>query len=163
MTHRLTTVLFAVLLMTGYSLSAAVSPVFNPAPAATKMGDIPGFETSDYSALGDLTVEEFLELRPKEIAKITGERMTVKDRVFFSLAKENMRKQLKKAEKNADYEFTAPQDSGGGFHWNWGAFVLGLLLGLIGLIISFFFKDKKAWISALIGMAIWAVVFFLIL
>ena len=156
MLNRITTVLFAALLLAGHSRTAAVSPVVKQDLRSTKIADLPGFAESEYGAVSDLTIDEFLDLSPKEIAEKTGQKMTIEDRLSFFLIKKNMRKQLKKAEKNEPYAFESPKD--GGFQMNWGAFVLGLLLSLIGLIISFFFKDKSAWKSALIGMGVWVVI-----
>jgi len=156
MTHFL----FAALLLTGFTLSAAVSPAVESDLRSTKLSDIPGFAEADYAAVGDLTIDEFLDMNPKEFTEMTGERMTFKDRIVFTAVKKNMRKQMRKAKKNKEYDFSTPQEVRKSF--NWGAFFLGLFLALIGLIISFFFKDKNAWKSALIGLGV-AVVIVLII
>ena len=148
----MTTPLFTVLMLIGLTASAAVAPAAKTDVRATKLGEITGFAVGEYEALRDLTVDEFLDLKPKEFARMTGERLKFKDRIIFSVVKKNMRKAVRKAEKYKDYDFNTPQEVRKSF--NWGAFFLGLFLALIGVIISFFFRDKNAWKSALIGLAV---------
>ncbi len=160
MIYRTTATVFALMLAATFTLSAAIAPAAKADLRSTRLGDIPGFAEADYAPVKDLTIDEFLELSPKEFRKMTGERMKFKDRIVFGMVKKNMRKQLKKAEKNEEYAFTPPQETAFSFHW--GAFFLGLFLTLLGLIISFFFRDGNAWKSALIGMlisiAIWTII-----
>ena len=79
------------------------------------------------------TVEEFKALTPKTFKEKTGKRLSFKDKMLLKFLK-------KKTNKEGRLEI------------NWGAFALGFFLGLLGLIGSFFFKDKQAWKSALIGI-----------
>lgn len=78
--------------------------------------------------------EEFKNLTPKEFKKKTGKKLSFKDRMILNILKKRT-------------------TSEGGFKMNWGAFTLGLLLGIIGIAITLFFKEKEAWKSALVGLA----------
>lgn len=44
---------------------------------------------------GDLTIEEFLNLTPKEIRKVTGEKLTVKQAIALKVAQRKLRKATK--------------------------------------------------------------------
>ena len=103
---------------------------------------------------GKMTVQDFLALNADKVRTLTGKKMSLKDKLGLWW----VQKQINKHQK----EFTQGDVDTGAFKINWGAFVLGLLLGLIGLIITLFFKDKKAWVSALIGWGIF-LAFFLLL
>ena len=49
---------------------------------------------------GDLSMDEFLNLKPKEIAKRTGTKMGFLDRLAFRIVQKKMKKQAAKAERN---------------------------------------------------------------
>ena len=89
------------------------------------------------------TVEEFKSLTPEKFKKKIGKKLSLKDRILLKFLK-------KKMDKNGKLEI------------NWGAAVLGLFLGIIGLVITLFFKDKKAWKSALIGIGVGIVISLLV-
>lgn len=104
---------------------------------------------------GKMSVQDFLLLTPKKIKELTGKRISLKNRIGLWYAQKQIHKHAIVLNENV-------ADTGA-FKINWGAFALGLLLGLIGIIITLFFKDKKAWVSALIGWGIFLAVFLLIL
>ncbi len=102
--------------------------------------------TDDY-----ITVGEFVDLKFKDIKKMSPKKLNIKDRIEFMVTKKVLKKKIRKGEIKAETKLMASDQ----FEMNWGGFALGFLLGLLGLIIVaiFFEKPKKnAVVSSLIGM-----------
>ncbi len=118
--------------------SSTLSAVVQPVTESTK--ETVAFAGESYAK------DELLALTAKEYEQRAGKKMKLKERVELVLLKHYVKKG-----KNA-----LP------FEINWGAFALGLLLGLIGLIITLFFKDKNAWKSALLGIGVLFVILLIV-
>jgi len=106
-----------------------------------------------------ITVGEFTEMSFKDFKKMSGQKLTVKHKLEFMVAKKTMKRAVKKG-------LIQPSDAAGSdFSINWGGLLLGFFLGLIGLlIVALAFKKprKSAIISSLIGMGISLVLFFIL-
>lgn len=109
----------------------------------------------DNTAVTALTVGDIVDMKAKDFAAFTGQKMSLKERVGYTLVKSKLKKELRKGNLKADDSFDKAAASG---NFNIGAFLLGFILGLIGfLIVILAFNDKNAWKSALIGWGIWLV------
>lgn len=108
---------------------------------------------------GQMPLEDFLALTPKKYHQQTGQKLGLKERIVLKFAQKSLKRQLKKGEPLPPVvNLNLVEHT-----FNWGAFALGFFLGLIGLLIVILaFKDKKAWISALIGLGV-ALAFLLLL
>ena len=98
--------------------------------------------------VGQMPLDEFMALTPKKYRHQTGQKLSLKERMVLKFAKKTIKHQLKKGEPLPPVVDLNVAEQ----NFNWGAFALGFFLGLIGiLIVALAFKDKKAWISALVG------------
>ncbi len=103
-----------------------------------------------------ITVGDFIDLSTKEYKALNGNKLNFKERVEFRANKILLKRAVKKNELDASTSFAESS----GFQMKWGPFVLGLLLGLIGVIgvLAFTKKPKKnAVLSALIGWGAWLI------
>lgn len=118
---------------------------------------------AEESALRDLKAGDFLDMKARDFAELTGTKLKLRDRLAISLAKKQVRKEMRKGtmtagDSVADVAQQAAKDI------NVGAFFLGLFLGLLGLIIVLIaFEDKEAWKSALLGWGIWILLLILLI
>ena len=71
-----------------------------------------------HSLLGDLSMDEFLNLKPKEITKRTGVKMNFLDRLVFRIVQKSMQKKVAKGDKNEKINH---------FDLEVGTFLMGLL------------------------------------
>lgn len=89
------------------------------------------------------SINEFLQLTPKEYEKITGKKMSLFQKIAFRLKQQKVKRLLKKDEAGVLSDFEAT------------GFVLGLFMSVVGIGISYLidYKDTKkwAWRGAAIG------------
>jgi hypothetical protein len=110
-----------------------------------------------------ISLMELSHLKIKELEVITGEKMSLVDKVGFKIAQNQLRHSI-----NADGSFNnrklekmaGKAADASGFHL--GGFALGFLLFLIGVLIAYLIKDdlkaqrvKWAWIGAAAGLVLW--------
>jgi len=100
-----------------------------------------------FSVLSNLSAEEFLDLSAKDLQKMTGKKLRLRDKMGLKLAQRNVKKLLKEKASaiNVAEEF---QKERGGF--NILGFLLGLVLGPIGILLAWIFVDDGLR-SSLIG------------
>jgi len=105
----------------------------------------------------ELTAGDIVDMNAREFKELTGTKLSFKDRIVFGLVKN----QLKRGLKNGDIQMdSSASDAAAAVEgsFNFGAFILGFLLGLLGfLIVILAFKDKGAWKWALAGMGLWLI------
>jgi hypothetical protein len=90
-----------------------------------------------------MTVEQVLNLTPKQYEQITGVDLSFKEKMAFSMLK----KELKKKDINSTINLEAAMaESSSDF--SWGGFIAGFLLGLIGVALVHIFSKDKAMRSA---------------
>jgi hypothetical protein len=110
-------------------LTSAIPPIKNDkaVPSASK---------------DDMTLREVLELSPKQYSEITGEKLSFKDKLAFSFMKKELRKNKSlDLDKKVDLKAAVSNSSGG---FNIGGFIVGFLLGLIGVGLVYIFSDDSA-------------------
>jgi hypothetical protein len=110
-----------------------------------------------YDAIQKMDAKTFLSLRPLKVKEITGKRMSIKEKVVLKLAQREVKKKIKK-----DKGFHVNEvmlNANGTF--DWGAYLLGVFLLLIGVIIVYVtnWEDpqvarKSAWRGLLTGLLI---------
>lgn len=97
---------------------------------------IPLFKTGKF-----ISVENFIQLTPKDYKRIVGKKMSLKERIDLSFGK----KYLKKAIKKDGTVDTRKMGFFGRWQWHWGGFFLGFFLSLPGVIITLFINDDYKW------------------
>ena len=97
------------------------------------------------------TVGDIVDMNAREFAQYTGQKFSLKQRIAFGLIKSHLKHDLHKGKLSAD-DSALNAMAAGSSSFNFGAFILGFLLGIIGLLIVLLaFKDKGAWKYALYG------------
>ena len=107
-----------------------------------------------------LTVDQVLSMDAHAFSKAIGHRMTLRERLSFQVARRGLREAIHDNELRGDAPVDLRQlmaDGEKGFQF--GGFVLGLLLGLIGVLIGYLMKRDKGFIrSAWIGWSVWVAI-----
>ena len=117
-----------------------------------------------------ISLEELAWMKPAELTKLTGKKMSFADRVGFKIAQKKLRSSI-----NADGTINSmkmnktlrkmqqPEDLTSGFHL--GGAALGFFLSLIGVLIAYLINDdmkqsrvKWAWIGAAVGLVFWILI-----
>jgi hypothetical protein len=129
-------------------LTSAIPPIKNDkaVPSATK---------------DDMTLREVLKLSPKQYSEITGEKLSFKDKLAFSFMKKEIRKNKSlDLDKKVDLKAAVSNSSGG---FNIGGFIIGLLLGIIGVgLVYIFSDDSAARRSSWKGFGVWIILLLLL-
>ena len=107
-----------------------------------------------------INIAEYVKLKVSDFKRLTGQKLTLKERIVFRINQKRIKKTIRKdgAIDMDAYQKAAKEP----FKWNWGGFFLGLLLPIVGLIITAFFKDdqrKNRIDSAAIGTLIACIAF----
>ena len=116
----------------------AVVDYLADAPRAQMMPALSGYDLPD-----GLTIGEFLDMSNKDLQRISGKKLRLKDKIALRFIKHEIKTSIKKGEE--------PDPEKANCKFNIGGFALGFLLGLIGFLISLAFKDKCVRKSALQG------------
>ncbi|MBU3743911.1 MAG: hypothetical protein FGM61_05090 [Sediminibacterium sp.] len=111
------------------------------------------------SALSTMTNKQFLTLSPQSYYKLTGIKMSFKERMALRIAQKKIRSEIKSKsiEENAtiNYERAVVE---GGSTFKVGGFILGFLLGLIGVGLAYIFSNDKDFIrSTWKGLGAWVI------
>ncbi|MBR9921019.1 MAG: hypothetical protein GYB31_09285 [Bacteroidetes bacterium] len=115
--------------------------------AAVNVSSIaPTAETAE-NWIQQLSVEEFLDMSPGDIKARTGKKMNFREKMAFRMARHRVKKAQKRGE---NLSMAAAYDDASG-DFNLGGFLLGFLLGPIGVLLSLLF-GKGAFRSSLIGL-----------
>jgi len=140
-----------ILICTVHSYSAIPIPIKDTAANRRFISLGPGIS---------LSLADYILLKGSDFKKLTGCKLNWKEAMAFKIAKKKIKKVVKK-DGTADM-LALDKRPKKPFKWNWGGFFLGLLLPVLGLIITAFFKDeqRKSRIdSAGIGACIFGIVF----
>ncbi len=106
-----------------------------------------------------ITVTDISQMSVKEYQRAVGHKLSLKEKIVYGLAKKQIKKGLKGGTIPADAPAASRMDD-----VNFGAFLLGLFLGIIGILLVFLlFDDQDAWKSALLGLGIWLLILLLLL
>jgi hypothetical protein len=107
-----------------------------------------------------MTLADYVKLKPSGYKNLTGKKLNLKETIVFKITQKKIKKTIRKdGTIDMDAYHKAAEEP---FKWNWGGFFLGLLLPIVGLIITAFFKDdqrKNRIDSAAIGTLIACIAF----
>jgi len=111
------------------------------------------------SMLSTMTNKQFLSLNPQTYYKLTGTKMSFKERMGLRIAQKNIRSEIKSKsiDENAtiNYEMAVVK---GESTFKIGGFILGFLLGLIGVGLAYIFSNDKDFIrSTWKGLGAWVI------
>ena len=135
---------FSLSLVVMISLMSAVPPIKNTV-----------IEKSAPPSLnaGKMTVEQVLNLTPKQYEKITGVDLSFKEKLAFSMLKKELKKENINKVINLE---TAMAETSSDF--SWGGFFAGFFLGLIGgALVHIFSKDKAMRRASWFGCGIYVI------
>jgi len=107
------------------------------------------------SPFAGMTIKQFLALSPKEYEKLTGKKLSLSQKVSLKIAQAKVKRMSKKNKQVDLYKFNENVDTS---DFSIGGFVLGLLLGPIGVLIAYLIGDRSvikwSWIGGIIWLAI---------
>lgn len=104
--------------------------------------------------LSKLDPHSFLALTPTKIQEMTGKKMSLKEKVGLKLVQRDIKRQLKQGKEVNMGDMAKKAAEGISVLW----FILGLLLGVIGVLIALLTKkgkDDNRVKSSLIGWLVW--------
>ena len=129
---------------------------------------IPSKETSSASSAIDfsrITIEQLIKLTPSQIKEITGEDLNFKEKLVLNLMQKDLKRSVKKnlVDKDTTVDFNQYFEEGKS-GLNVGGFILGFLLGLIGVGLAHIFStDKSFRRSSWQGFGAWVIVLVVLL
>jgi hypothetical protein len=107
-----------------------------------------------------VSVDALVKMNSREFSEVIGHKLSLKEKVVFRLTQRELRKEIKNENLRSDATLDVQKmmaDGEKGFYF--GGFILGLLLGLIGVLIAYVMKKDKAFIrSAWIGWGVWVAI-----
>lgn len=112
------------------------------------------------SPFAGMTVKQFLALTPKEYQKLTGKKLSLAQKVSLKLAQVKVKKMSRQNKQVDLYKFDAGVDT---TDFSIGGFVLGILLGPIGVLIGYLIGDTSVIKWSWIGFAVWLAIVLLVL
>jgi hypothetical protein len=144
---RFSLLAFALMIFTVPS-SALVVPSATPEPVKK--------ESTSVKALNGMSVEDFLALTPKKYKELTGEKLSLTQKISLKITQKKIRKALRNNEQIDSATMASAVD---GSDFNIGGFILGLLLSIIGVLIAYLIGDssviKWAWIGFGVSLVIY--------
>jgi hypothetical protein len=145
-----------------FSMLAFAVMIFNvPSSALTvpsAMPVLPKAESAVAAPFANMNVEEFLALTPKKYKELTGEKLSLTQKISLKLAQKKIRKALKNNESVDSITMANAVDTS---DFNIGGFVLGLLLSVVGVLIAYLIGDTSVIKWAWIGFGVFLVIFLL--
>ena len=132
------------------SSSAVTLPSTEPVP--------PKSESTVAAPLAGMSVDDFLSLTPKKYKELTGEKLSITQKISLKLAQKKIKRALKNNEKIDSETMANAVDTS---DFNIGGFVLGLLLSVIGVLIAYLIGDTNVIKWAWIGFGVFLVIFLL--
>ena len=138
------------LMIFNFPTSALSIPSTEPVP--------PKSENTVAAPFSDMTVKDFLALTPKKYKELTGEKLSLTQRISLKMAQKKIRKAIKNNESVDSATMANAFDSS---DFNIGGFVLGLLLSVVGVLIAYLIGDTTVIKWAWIGFGVFLVIFLL--
>ena len=146
---RFSLLVFALMIF-NLTTSALTVPSTEPVP--------PKSENTVVTPFTGMTVQDFLALTPKKYKELTGEKLSITQKISLKLAQKKIRKALKNNESIDSATMANAVDTS---DFNIGGFVLGLLLSVIGVLIAYLIGDTSVIKWAWIGFGVFLVIFLL--
>jgi hypothetical protein len=155
-----------------FLLGVAALCVFNTANAFTGLVIFPKTVPAQTTVveptnpLSLLTAKQFLALSPKKFQQLTGKKMNLVQRMEYKMLQHEVKKMVKKGQVVTMADVQKRFDELGTM--NVLGFLLGLILGPIGVIIALILKetgnvDASVLRWSLYGLLIWLVIFLLVI
>lgn len=120
--------LFLGLLMNSYLVAGIIAvPVLQPA-------ELKSVNTTA-SVLQRMDAATFVTLTPQKWQEMTGNKISFSQKLSLKMAQKQVKRQLKKG-TTVDMA-TVARKAAGGENFHWGAFLLGMFLGPIGVLIVY--------------------------
>jgi hypothetical protein len=158
--NRVTMKRYLLLLLLAAALIGKVEPTYAfITPVSTVVPTGPAV-TPKPSPFAGMTVKQFLALTPKEYEKLSGKKLSISQKVSLKLAQAKVKKMAKQNKQIDLYKMNAGVDT---TDFSIGGFVLGLLLGIIGVLIAYLIGDRSVIKWSWIGFAIWVGIVLLVL
>lgn len=122
---------------------------------------VPPFKTSGLSSEKQVSnstkvsINEVINMSPKKYEEMTGDKLNFKERIVFSMLKDELKKTEVDKTETIDLN-AAMAESNGDF--NLGGFLAGFLLGLIGVALVYIFSsDSSVRRSSWKGLGAWLI------
>ncbi len=145
-----------------FSLLALLTISINAIPVSAAFTKSKNIETNEAIAkpetgLSSLSIEQILSLTPKNYERITGAKINFKDKLGLGYIQRNIKRDLK---KNGTVNINDYVGEDGKTRFNIGGFLLGFLLGLIGVALAHIFsKDKSFRRSSWYGVGVILIIY----
>ena len=145
-----------------FSMLALAVMIFNvPSSALTIPSTVPmppKAENTVAAPFANMKVEDFLALTPKKYRELTGEKLSITQKISLKLAQKKVRKALKNNESIDSITMANAVDTS---DFNIGGFILGLLLSVVGVLIAYLIGDTSVIKWAWIGFGVFLIIFLL--
>lgn len=138
--------------------TSASNAFVSPLPASNPAEPIE--KVAKPSPFASMTVQDFLALTPKKYRELTGQKMKMSQKISLKISQYKVKKMVKQNKQVDLYKMVPGVDTA---DFNIGGFVLGLVLGIIGVLIAYLIGDRSVVKWAWIGFAIWVGIVLLVL
>lgn len=142
---------FKFLLLTTFLLIALVNISYSAAYVINPTSETETVSNDSKLLKDQLTIDDVLTKNRKGIEKKLGKKLKLKERIALKLMKRKLKRKLRKGKSKADLKKDFARDKS---EFNVGAFFLGLLLGLIGVLLAYIFMEKDQAKSAWKGFGV---------
>lgn len=108
----------------------------------------------------NISLADYIRLSSSDLKKLTVHKLNIKEIIVFKITQKKIKKAISKDGSIDMLAFNKQAKKP--FKWHWGGFFLGLLMPVLGLIITAFFKDeqrKNRIDSAAIGTCVFGIIF----
>ena len=136
-------------------LALALMMFITPSSALTAPSSKPATPNAE-NAFSKMSVEEFLSMTPKKFRQMTGEKLSIPQKISLKLAQRKVKQALKNKEAVDENVMATAVDTS---DFNIGGFILGLLLSLVGVLIAYLIGDSTVIKWAWIGFGIFLIIF----
>lgn len=142
-------ILMAIIIVVSFPSFALVAPSANSSAQP---------ENTAAAALSNMSVEDFLALSPRQYREMTGQKLSLTQKISLKVAQKQVKKALK---NNEEVKAVTMQNALDTSDFNVGGFVLGLLLSVVGVLIAYLIGDTTVIKWAWIGFGVFMVIFLL--
>lgn len=115
-------------------------------------------EASAINSEDILRADVFVTLSAKEFSRMTGQKLTLPEKLFFKASQQKLKRELKKNPELLVTEYYDPVKKKFKLDTLW--FVLGIMIGPLALLFAWTSKrNKNSWKSALLGLPLFVLWF----